>query len=229
MDALEKNGVVHRGYLGVGIDEIDNEELAAHLGVTDGHGVIVTEVFDGAPAGKAGLQDGDVVTALGGKPVKDMRTLQSVVAVLPKGKPVEVTMVRDGKPETLSVTIDEQPPDFGTEKVARPRMPDSFKNQVEVDKLGAEAVDLTPKLADGLGYKDEKGALLTDVEHDGAAALAGLGRGVLVTKVEKEAVTGASDLKDKLAKASLDKGVMLQVESPKGGVTYVLVKKDADQ
>ncbi len=50
-----------------------------------------------------------------------------------------------------------------------------------------------------------------------------------MTKVEQQPVTSASDLKDKLSKESLDKGVMLQVESPKGGLTYVLLKKDADQ
>jgi serine protease Do len=109
-------------------------------------------------------------------------------------------------------------------------LPETFKDTVALDKIGAEAVDLTPKLAEGLGYKDDaKGALLTDVDHNGAAALAGLGRGVLVTKMEQQPVTGASDLKDKLSKAALDKGVMLQVESPKGGLTYVLLKKDADQ
>ena len=229
-DALEQYGTVHRGYLGIGIEEIDSEDLGAHLGVKDGHGVIVTKVFDGSPAAKAGLKAGDVVTALGGKPVKDMRTLQSVVALLPKGKPVELAVMRDGKPETLSVTIEEQPPDFGTEKVARPRMPDTFKDTVTLDKIGAEAVDLTSKLAEGLGYSDSaKGALLTEVEPEGAAALAGLGRGVLVTRVEKDAVTGASDLKDKLAKAPLDTGVMLQVESPRGGTTYVLLKAGTDK
>ena len=147
--------------------------------------------------------------------------------MLPKGKPVEVAVMRDGKPETLSVTIEEQPPDFGTEKVARPRLPETVKNTVTLDKIGADAADLTPKLAEGLGYKDAKdakGVLLTDVTRDGAAALAGLGRGVVVTKVEDKAVTSADALKDKLASAALDKGVMLQVRAPTGEVTYVLLK-----
>ena len=71
---------------------------------------MVTQVFSDGPAAKAGLKEGDVITALGGKPVKDMRSLQGAVAVLSKGKPVELSVIRDGKPETLSVTIDEQPP-----------------------------------------------------------------------------------------------------------------------
>jgi serine protease Do len=224
-DALVKDGVVHRGYLGIGLDDIESDELASHLGLKDNHGVIVTRVAEDAPAAKAGVKEGDVITDLGGKPVKDMRNLQGVVAVLPKDKPVEVSVVRDGKPEKLSVTIAEQPPDFGKEPVVRPRMPDTIKNTVGVAKIGAEAADLTPKLAEGLGYSEAvKGALLTDVDRDGPAALAGLGRGVVVTKVEDQAVAGADQLKEKLASASLDKGVMLQVRTPKGGVTYVLLK-----
>jgi serine protease Do len=227
-DGLLKDGSIHRGYLGIGLDNIDGEELATHLGLKDDHGVIVTRVMDGAPAASAGLKPGDVITDLGGKPVRDMRSLQMVVAVAPKGKPVDVTVMRDGKPVALSVKIDEQPPDFGQDKVARPKVPSTFKSTVALDRIGAEAVDLTPKLADGLGYKDAKdakGALLTDVSRDGAAALAGLGRGVVVTKVEDQPVAGADSLKDQLASASVDKGVMLQVRVPTGEVTYVLVKK----
>ncbi len=168
-----------------------------------------------------------MITALGGRSVKDSTNLKSVVAVLPKDKPVEVAVMRDGKPETLSVTIEEQPPDFGEEKVARPRLPETIKDTVALDKIGAEATDLTPKLAEGLGYKDAKeakGALVTEVTRDGAAALAGLGRGVVVTKVEDKPVDGADALKEKLASASLDKGVMLEVRAPTGEVTYVLLK-----
>jgi serine protease Do len=226
--SLIKDGAVHRGYLGVGIDEVDNEDLANHLGIKTGHGVIVTQVFADGPAGKAGLKEGDVITALGGKAVKDMRSLQGAVAVLSKGKPVELSVIHDGKPETLSVTIDEQPPTFGSTKAPRSRLPETIKDAISIDPIGAEAADLTPKLAEGLGYSDTtKGAVLTGVERNGLAASAGLGRGMLVTKVEQQPVTSAESLKEKLDKASLEKGVMLQVRTPRGGVTYLMLKSEA--
>jgi serine protease Do len=225
--SLVKNGSVHRGYLGVGIDEVDNEELANHLGVKTGHGVIVTQVFSDGPAAKAGLKEGDVITALGGKPVKDMRSLQGAVAVLSKGKPVELSVIHDGKPETLSVTIEEQPPTFGSIKAPRSRLPETIKDTTSIDSIGAEAADLTPKLAEGLGYSDTtKGVLLTGVDRDGMAASVGLARGMVVTKVEQQPVTSADTLKEKLDKAALDKGVMLQVRTPRGGVTYIMLKSD---
>jgi serine protease Do len=226
--ALLKEGAVHRGYLGVGIDEVDNEELAAHLGVKTGHGVVVTQAFAGAPADKAGVKEGDVITALGGKPVKDMRSLQTAVAELPKGEPIKLSVIRDGKPETLSVTIEEQPSAFGSTKAPRSRLPETIKDTTSLDSIGAEAADLTPKLAEGLGYTDTtKGVLLTGVDRDGLAASAGLARGMVVTKVEQQPVKSADTLKEKLDKAALDKGVMLQVRTPRGGVNYVMLKSEA--
>ena len=172
--SLVKYGTVHRGYLGVGIDEVDNETLATHLGVKTGHGVIVTQVFANGPAAKAGVKEGDVITALGGKPVQDMRSLQWAVAELPKGDPLKLSVIHDGKPETLSVVIAEQPPTFGTTQAPGSRLPETIKETVSLDKIGAEATDLTPKLAEGLGYKDTtKGVLLTE---RGPSRSGGVGR-----------------------------------------------------
>ncbi|HZT82751.1 MAG TPA: trypsin-like peptidase domain-containing protein, partial [Gemmataceae bacterium] len=108
MRQLEKDGVVHRGYLGVQIKELIDRDLARRLGVGDQGGVLVTQVFDNTPAAKAGVRDGDVITSLGGRPVREGRELQNAVAGLPLGKPVDLTIVREGQPKTLRVTIEEQ-------------------------------------------------------------------------------------------------------------------------
>ncbi len=68
--------------------------------------------------------------------------------------------------------------------------------------------------------------MLTGVDRDGVAASAGLGRGMLVTKVEQHVVTSAEELKENLDKASLEKGVMIQVRTPRGGVTYLMLKSE---
>jgi serine protease Do len=113
-EQLDKNGFVRRGYLGVQIKDVDTPELAAKYGLSEAGGVIVTSVYDEAPAAKAGCVKGDVILSLGGKSIKDGRELQSIVAGLPLNKPVEVTVVRDGKRKTLQVRIEEQPREFGT-------------------------------------------------------------------------------------------------------------------
>lgn len=226
MTQLQKDGVVHRGYLGVQIKDIVDRELANRLGVEKIGGVQVTVVFDDGPAAKAGLQDGDVIIALGGKPIRDGRELQLIVAGLPLGKPAEITVVRDGKKRTMQVTIEEQPPKFGSARVPVPRSPKPDKNLIGLEKLGAEATDLTPELAEQLGFKAAaRGAVLVEVWDRGPAVEAGLGRGMLISKVDGSPVTSAAELRGVLEKKSLADGVLLQVSSPQGGTNYVLLKK----
>src|SRR5207249_10141353 len=98
-----------------------------------------------------------------------------------------------------------------------------------MDKIGVEVVDMTPDMADQLGYKDKvEGALITQVESDSVAGLAGLQRGVVVTKVDKQPVKNAVAFRQAVEKAALDKGVLLQVQSPRGGTDYVMLKAAAE-
>src|SRR5262249_21960616 len=111
--ALQTDGVVRRGYLGIEMTDL-TPEVASKLELKDPTGVVVGRVMDGSPADKAGLQPGDVVTRLSNKPIKDGQELRQAVVGLPLKKPVELTVVRDGKTLVLPVTIEEQPDTFAT-------------------------------------------------------------------------------------------------------------------
>jgi serine protease Do len=229
MTQLLRDGTVKRGYLGIQIRDIADAELAERLGVKD-QGVVVAQVFDNAPAARAGIRAGDVITAVGGKAVKDGKELQRVVAGLPLGKPVEVTVVRDGQEKVFAVSIEEQPQDFGTVRVPRQQAPRRAVRSTMLEKIGAEVADLTPELADQLGYKENaRGAVVTGIEQGSAASEAGLGRGMLITKVEKTPVQSAAEVKEALEKASLQKGVVLQVETPQGGTGFILMKAEPEK
>jgi serine protease Do len=224
---LLKDGTVKRGYLGVQIKDLD-PEIAPRLGLKDQSGVVIAAVHENTPAAKAGLKDGDVLTSLAGKPIKDGRELQRMVAGLPLGKPVEVTVVRDGKPVMLQVVIEEQPREFGSARVPLRPGPRSNPDTVNLDKIGVEVADLTPELAEQLGYpRDAKGVVVASVEPGSAADLSGLRKGALIVKVDKVPVPSAAAAKDALAKASLDKGVLLQVQTPQGGTSYLVLKVEA--
>jgi serine protease Do len=229
MQSLLKDGVVHRGYLGISIDDL-SPDVAARFELKSDGGVVVGRVFDDSPASRAGLQAGDIVTALGGKSVKTRRELQTVVARLPLHRPIDVTLLRDGKAMVVPVTIEEQPKEYGTATLApRSQEPNTQKESSSIEKFGIEARDLSPEVASKLGYKEsENGALITHVEPGSVAAEAGLSRGMLVTKVDKKAVHSATALKDRLEKASLEKGVLLQIESP-SGTNYVILKADSSK
>jgi serine protease Do len=224
---LLKDGAVHRGYLGVQIKDLD-KDVAARLGLDKHKGVLVAKVFDGSPADKAGVKDGDVITSLAGKPVENGHDLQTVVAGLPLNKPVSVTVVRDGERKELNVTVAEQPSVFGVAGETTRQGPKTEKQADELDKLGVEVADLTPETAKQFGYKEDvKGVVVTKVQPDSPAAEAGLRRGMMLVKVDKKRVKDAAAVRERVAKAALDKGVLLQVRTAEGGTDYVLVKVPA--
>jgi serine protease Do len=229
MHALLTEGVVHRGFLGVQIQDL-RPEVAAQLGYQGQGGVVVGKVVDNSPAAKAGVHDGDIITSLNGKAVKDGHELQRVVAGLPLHKPVNLEVLRDGKNQSLSVTIEEQPTDYGTvaRRPLRPA-PEREKQSLTLSKLGMEVEDMDSDSAGQLGYKEStKGALITKVEPAGVAAEAGLTRGMVITKVDKETVASAASFKEAIEKSSLAKGILLQVHTPQG-VTYVVLKSEPTQ
>jgi len=116
MTQLMKEGVVHRGYLGVGVSDVDRE-VAEKLHVQENAGVLITRVFPKSPAAKGGLKPGDVVTTIAGKPIREGAELQKLILSLPLNKPVEVAYLRDGEAKTAKVTVEEQPEDYGLRTV----------------------------------------------------------------------------------------------------------------
>ena len=86
----------------------------------DKGGALVAEVVPDSPAAKAGLKDGDVITALAGEPVKSAAELPWAVATLKPGKPTDVSVYHDGSRRRSKVTVAEQPADFGELRAAKP-------------------------------------------------------------------------------------------------------------
>jgi serine protease Do len=226
MQQLLKEGVVRRGYLGVGIRDVD-DEVAKELGLKQASGVQVTRLLPDGPGGKAGIKVDDVIVRIGGKPVHDGRELQTVVAALPLGKPVKVEVLREGKKKTLDVTVVEQPKTFGTSRA--PVQPEVGKGAFRVEKVGMEVSDLTPDLAESLGYKETvKGALITRVERRGLAGGAGLLPGMLIVSVDGKKVTGAKGLLQGMRSADLGRGARLSVTTPRGGTRTVTLRESEE-
>ncbi len=95
-------------YLGVELVNL-NEPLRAHFGVPEGSGVLVSNVVDGSPAARAGVQVGDILTRFNGKDVKSSRRLVSMVRRAESGDQADLEIWRDGRVETLGATLDERP------------------------------------------------------------------------------------------------------------------------
>jgi len=107
MDMLIKDGKVARGWLGVGLAPLDAQHASRVK--NGGKGVLVAGVEPGAPAERAGLSAGDVITAIDGTEVSDVGKLRNLVAMKGVGKATTLAILRDGKAQALKVTLGELP------------------------------------------------------------------------------------------------------------------------
>jgi serine protease Do len=108
MGDLVKKGKVTRGWLGVGIQRL-TPELAKSFGVNVDDGVLVSQVMPKSPAEAAGLKTGDLILSIDGKPVKEPRQLQTLIAEADIGKSLEFSILREKEKRTLKIQIGEMP------------------------------------------------------------------------------------------------------------------------
>ncbi|HEX3314103.1 MAG TPA: trypsin-like peptidase domain-containing protein [Gemmataceae bacterium] len=215
--ALETDGIVHRGYLGVKLQPESDK------------GVVVGQVFDGSPAFKAGLQTGDVIASVNGRTVKNGRDLQWMIANAPIKQTVNMDVVRDGKKRAMAVTLAEQPQTFG--QAENPRRANSSPSESSADmtkleKLGVQVDDLSKEQAGELGYRREvSGVVITGVAPNSPAAVAGIRKGQVISKVGDHKVSSVDEVGTALANATTQQGVRLQLLAPDGSTTYVLLRQ----
>ena len=105
MKDLKRDGKVTRGWLGVMIQKL-TPELAESFGLQQTSGALVSEVMANGPADKGGLKRGDVIVQFGTEEIDSVASLPKVVAAVPPGQTVPVKVLRDGKPETVMITIE---------------------------------------------------------------------------------------------------------------------------
>ncbi len=183
-------GAVVRGYLGVGRHDI-NAELAASLGLKDKKeiisrfglplemGAFVLEVWTDPPASKAGIRPGDIISEIGGKRIVNTTDLQHAIRHAKVDTKIIVKVLRDRVESALDVFIERQPEDLaGKTYLAIRKMDEPTKFS-----LGLVVKDLNQDVAKSLGFEDEKGVLVVDVEADSPAERAGIKPGDLITKV----------------------------------------------
>lgn len=215
-DAIVKHGKVQRGRLGALIQNLD-EDLAKSFNFDSTKGVLIGDVLDNSPAKKAGLKSGDIVVEFNGKPMENANQLRMAVAATPPGTTSDLTIVRNGKRQTLKITTDELTDDMAKTGAA------GAPQESSAD-FGLTVQTLTPELADKLGYEqDQQGVVITDVDPTSIAARARLRPRDLVIDVDGKPVRNIRDFREAMAKADTAKGVRLQVMS-EGSRRFVFLK-----
>ena len=218
-DQLIAKGEVSRAYLGVKIGPVEGT-LAKVLNVPSGQGAIVNQVFPGSPAAKAGVQSQDLILDFNGQKVGGTKELQGIVERLDVGKTYSMTLIRDGKRMSLPVTVEAMPKQDSA--FARGGEEDNGaanekpREAVAVDDLGIEISALTPEAAKELKMADAKGVVVSSVKQGSLADEAGLREGMLIERINKQAVTTPEQFKEAMKKVSLLKGIILDVRTPLG-------------
>jgi serine protease Do len=213
MKQLVDNGRVSRGYMGVGIQDV-TPEISKTLKAPDARGAVIASVEKGSPADKAGLKPYDVVRSLNGKEIRDRRQLSLEVASTPPGQEMQVAILRDGEPKTLSLTLTEFPEEDSELAHNGPGADAGILSGVTVDNL-------TPEVARQLNFQGS-GVVVTQVAANSAAAEAGLQRGDVIQEVNRQEVTDLTGFREAL-KAAGDGSVLLFVTS-KGGSHFVVIE-----
>jgi Do/DeqQ family serine protease len=179
MDELVTNGSVRRAKLGVTIQLI-TPDMAQAMNLASTKGALVASVEDGSPAAKAGLKQGDVITQFNGKDVADNNQLRNRVANTLPGTKVPVTVLRDGRTETMDVTLGE----LETSK-------SNARRNSSGERSGEGRFGMTLQSGDD-------GVTIADVDPNGVAAESGLRQGDVITKVNGKRVTSAAEVKSAL-------------------------------
>lgn len=199
IESLKTNHKVTRGWLGVQIQPV-TADIAESLGLEKAKGALISDLTAGSPALEAGLKSGDTILKVDGVEISDARDLAKVIAKVAPGKKVELAIIRDGKAQTVAVTLAAMPTD--------PKMASAAGAVEPKDGLADYGLTVAPA-DDGAGVK------VTNVDANSAAAEKGLKPGDVILEVAGTEVNDVSGAATAL-KGANGKKVLMLVRSSDG-------------
>jgi serine protease Do len=233
IEALRKGERPQRGYIGVSLQSLD-EDIAASLGIPKNQGELIRGVTAGGPAARAGIQQGDVVVSVAGRPVTPDESLAYLVARQPVGSRVPIELVRNGRRETVNVAVGERPTDEelarlnGIEDetpVTEPAESQQSTSQKSTrESLGLTVQTLTPEIARTLRLSDVsvKGVVIASVSPSSDAAAKGIQTGDIILSINQRATRTPEEAAAAVAaaRAAGRNSVLLLVRRGNGAPTY---------
>ena len=213
-----RSGKITRGRIGVEIGLIPRNAVD-EWGLKNREGALVSAVSPGGAADKAGMEPGDVIIAYNGRPVKSSNELVSSVTATRPGTSVPVRIVRDGKEQTINVTVDELDleAEQGAQQSRGGRGGRGGPEPETTAGFGLTLDNITPDIARQLRLESSRGAVVVDVDPNSPAARSGIGEGDVILRVGRLPVANAAEAQRELAKV------------PSGGTAGLRVLRDGQE
>jgi serine protease Do len=215
-EAIIKDGTVHHGYLGISMNDVTPDN-ANFFNLPDATGAIVSQVTPDSPASRAGLKQGDVLREINGKKIVNGGAIQVIVSETAPGNSVDLGILRNGKPESLKVTV-------GEFKGAKAELADSSgASKAQGGKIGLAVDDVTADVRQQFKLPAEvKGAAIETVRPGSPAEDAGLQPGDVILEVNRKPVENAESCVSAIHSVPDGKDILLLVWA-NGGASYRVV------
>lgn len=207
---LKTKGKVTRGWLGISVQDI-SDDMAKNLNHKSKNGALVSDVFSGDPADRAGIKVGDIITEINGKPVKDTHDLLLTIATLKVGQKLQLKAIRDGREITFQVTVAER-----KDSVAEAADKSGQKH------FGIAAQDITAEMARHLGINRE-GVIVTDVQGGSPADEVGIQPQDVIVQVNRVKISSMKDFNREIIQAAKKKSAALLIK--RGRAQFFVVLK----
>jgi len=189
-DQILRNGKVTRAYLGV-MSEAVTPALAKAFHEKEPAGALVSEVKPDSPAAHAGIEKGDIILSVNGKPIGDSAQLAMTISLMQPGTAVNLKVLREGAEREVSAHLEEMP----TETAKAASQPDDSQNGMD----GVSVEDVGARNARQFGLPpDTKGVVVTDIDPGSQAAVNGLQRGDIILEVNRKPVRNTAEFEQAL-------------------------------
>jgi serine protease Do len=205
---LKDNGSVSRGWIGVQIQPV-TQDIADSMGLKQAEGALVADPQKDGPAAKAGVEAGDVITAVNGQSVKDARELARIVGGFAPGSTAKLDVLHKGQRKVVNLTLGQLP----NAQEARADIEGDGKGSTHGTDIPRLGLTVAPAgKVDGVG---KEGVLVMKVEPKSAAADRGLKKGDVILEVAGKSVTDASDVREAIDAAHSEnkRSVLMRIRS----------------
>ena len=204
---LKSEGKVSRGWLGISIGDVTPKHKKA-FGLDVDYGVLIQEVFHEAPAGKAGLERGDVIIKADQTVIKSAEELVEYISAHKPGTKVKLIAIRDGKEKSFVVTLAER----GQPVVEETEESKETKEKV-YERLGLTVEEISPQLRMQHDFlkEDVEGVIVTEVKPLSPAYKSGIRHGDVIQEINKEKISSLKDFQQQIADALADDVILFYI------------------